>query len=181
MTSTWLHYIVEFEDGSRYDVEIDPSQPDAIKVDGVAQAVRVDASQRGMTVSTPDAQRQPLTLFFEHGELIAETSDGHRQVVRVEQKSSRDFRRFVASQPPPAPPEHSGEILAPIAGNVVSLSVAEGGLVEAGGDLLVLEAMKMRNAIAAPLAGTVHFLVQPGQTVRTGDPMARITPTEKKS
>ena len=43
-------------------------------------------------------------------------------------------------------------------GVVVSLLVAEGDVVEEGQALLVLEAMKMQNEIAAPTAGEVRLI-----------------------
>ena len=54
-------------------------------------------------------------------------------------------------------------------GVVVSLLVAEGDVVEEGQALLVLEAMKMQNEIAAPTAGEVrHIHVAEGEAVSAG-------------
>jgi biotin carboxyl carrier protein len=62
------------------------------------------------------------------------------------------------------------EVRAIIPGRVVSVDVAEGDAVEAGGRLLVLEAMKMQNELRAPRAGTVASVeIAPGQTVELGD------------
>lgn len=57
-------------------------------------------------------------------------------------------------------------------GSIVSVAVQPGERVEAGQDLVVLDAMKMNNRIRAPRAGTaaqVH--VSPGQQVQYGDPL----------
>jgi biotin carboxyl carrier protein len=54
-------------------------------------------------------------------------------------------------------------------GVVVSLLVTEGDVVEEGQPLLVLEAMKMQNEIAAPAAGSVRLIhVQEGEAVSAG-------------
>ncbi len=63
---------------------------------------------------------------------------------------------------------HTGplEVRAIIPGRVVAVSVAEGDLVEAGQQLLVVEAMKMQNELRSPRAGTVERIaVGVGQTV----------------
>jgi len=51
-----------------------------------------------------------------------------------------------------------GSILAPMPGRIVSVEVAEGQAVTAGQKLLVLEAMKMEQALTAPFDGTVETL-----------------------
>ena len=62
------------------------------------------------------------------------------------------------------------EVRAIIPGRVVSVDVAEGDTVEAGGRLLVLEAMKMQNEVKASRAGRVaDVAVGPGETVELGD------------
>lgn len=62
------------------------------------------------------------------------------------------------------------EVRAIIPGRVVSVDVGVGDRVEAGGHLLVLEAMKMQNELRAPRAGQVgRVAVGEGQTVESGD------------
>jgi 3-methylcrotonyl-CoA carboxylase alpha subunit len=51
-----------------------------------------------------------------------------------------------------------GSILAPMPGRVVSVEVSAGETVSAGQKLLVLEAMKMEQALTAPFDGTVETL-----------------------
>ena len=61
------------------------------------------------------------------------------------------------------------EIHAPMPGLVLRVEVAVGQTVAAGDTLLVLEAMKMENAIKAPAAGTVTSVaVNVGQAVDKG-------------
>jgi len=73
-----------------------------------------------------------------------------------------------AAAPPPsaAPAETAtaeGEIAvkSPMPGILVSLAASEGDRVEAGAPLLVLEAMKMQNAIPAPAGGVIKSLPVP--------------------
>ncbi|MFE3320465.1 carboxyl transferase domain-containing protein [Nocardia sp. NPDC059195] len=68
-------------------------------------------------------------------------------------------------------------VRAQLAGTVVEV-IDEGVDIGAGGQLVVLEAMKMQHVLAAPdAARTVRVLVRPGQVVAPGDPLVIITRT----
>jgi biotin carboxyl carrier protein len=61
------------------------------------------------------------------------------------------------------------EIEALIPGTILEINIEEGQQVEEGERLLILEAMKMRNLIVSPKAGTIKsILVQPGEIVSKG-------------
>lgn len=61
------------------------------------------------------------------------------------------------------------ELRAVIPGRLVAVSVAVGDHVEAGQQVLVIEAMKMQNEVRAPHAGVVERIdVAPGQTLELG-------------
>ena len=69
-----------------------------------------------------------------------------------------------------------GIVKALMPGRVVRVLVAKGDVVRKGAGLLILEAMKMENEIAAPADGTVDELfVEPGQTVEAGAELAHIS------
>ncbi|MDP8254108.1 MAG: biotin/lipoyl-containing protein [Candidatus Alcyoniella australis] len=57
-----------------------------------------------------------------------------------------------------APEQGCVEIRSPMPGTILQLLVEPGTLVQAGQALMVLEAMKMENQIASPVAGTVERL-----------------------
>ncbi len=62
------------------------------------------------------------------------------------------------------------EVRAIIPGRIVSVSVAPGDRVEAGQQLLVVEAMKMQNELRAPRDGTIDAVaVAPGDTIEVRD------------
>ncbi len=70
---------------------------------------------------------------------------------------------------PPPPAAGAGDVASPLAGTVVSVDVGVGDTVTAGQQVLVLEAMKMNNAVQAPTTGTVKSIaVQAGATVVEG-------------
>ena len=64
-------------------------------------------------------------------------------------------------------------------GRVAAVLVEEGEEVEAGQGVVVLEAMKMENEIAAERAGRIGKIhVEPGQAVEGGDPLFDLGPPE---
>ena len=64
----------------------------------------------------------------------------------------------------------SGMVAVPMQGTIVKVLVEIGQAIEAGAAVVVLEAMKMENHIAAETAGTVKEIkVKPGDTVGAGD------------
>jgi biotin carboxyl carrier protein len=74
------------------------------------------------------------------------------------------------------------EVRAVMPGKVVAILAPEGTLVEAGQGLLVVEAMKMENEIAAPRAGRVAALkVRPGEAVEQGAVLVVLEPPEAAS
>ncbi|WP_336964171.1 acetyl/propionyl/methylcrotonyl-CoA carboxylase subunit alpha [Sphingobium aquiterrae] len=72
-----------------------------------------------------------------------------------------------------------GAILSPMPGRVIAVEVAEGDSVTKGQKLLVLEAMKMEQAMLAPFDGIVETLAATsGAQVSEGFVLARIAKTE---
>jgi biotin carboxyl carrier protein len=81
--------------------------------------------------------------------------------------------------PAPAPTASSARtgddaniIYAPIPGVIISLAVEAGSDVSVGQELCVLEAMKMKNVIRSPRAGTISAIkVSAGQHVKHHEPL----------
>jgi len=66
-------------------------------------------------------------------------------------------------------------MVAPMPGMVVSYAVKVGDAVNEGETVLILEAMKMENALPAPTSGTIQALnYSSGDTVAKGDVLAVI-------
>jgi acetyl-CoA/propionyl-CoA carboxylase biotin carboxyl carrier protein len=73
--------------------------------------------------------------------------------------------------------EHSGdaELTSPMPGTVVAIGVDSPTPVTAGTVVVTVEAMKMEHALTAPIDGTAELLVDVGDLVKVGQPLARIT------
>ncbi len=69
------------------------------------------------------------------------------------------------------------EVRAEMAANVWKVLVAEGDVVPADAELLVLESMKMEIPVLAEVAGSVvEVVVEAGDVVNDGDPLVVISP-----
>jgi biotin carboxyl carrier protein len=135
------NHVVEI-DGVRHEVDARKLEADfySILTDGRSYEVSVEATRDGYRVRHGAAER------------LVTVSDPGRQ--------AREARGTSAGPEP---------IVAAMPGKVVRLLVAEGDRVEPDQGLVVVEAMKMENEIAAPRAGRVASIaVRAGQTVEGG-------------
>jgi biotin carboxyl carrier protein len=65
------------------------------------------------------------------------------------------------------------KLTAPMPGKVVRILTAQGELIDAGGGVVVVEAMKMQNEVKSPKKGTIQkILVSVGAAVNAGDVLA---------
>jgi len=68
-----------------------------------------------------------------------------------------------------------GALTAPMPGKILSVEVGPGDRVSRGQTLVILEAMKMKNAIKSPYDGVVmEIRVRPDQTVAHGDLLVQL-------
>jgi biotin carboxyl carrier protein len=83
-----------------------------------------------------------------------------------------------APRPEPIPTQSTNVqadlVAAPMPGDIVKICVKAGDPVSIGQELLVLEAMKMKNVIRSPQAGKVSSVeVSVGESVKYGEPLIR--------
>ena len=102
--------------------------------------------------------------------------NGKSYVVEVAESGHLTDVQPAAASAPAATKIGNGEaVKAVLAGNIFKLHVAVGDAVEAGQALLVVEAMKMETAVAAPKSGTVtDVYVAEGDAVAVGDSLVAI-------
>ncbi len=85
-------------------------------------------------------------------------------------------KRRSASRSGSGPAVSGDSLTAPMQGTVVKVAAADGDTVEAGDQILVIEAMKMEQPLTAHKAGVVGGLTaEPGQTVQAGSVICTIT------
>jgi biotin carboxyl carrier protein len=137
----------------------------------------VKIGERAFTVEIGDLDDRPIHVLV----------DGEPLEVWPEQATERETDKRMkteAAQPsaaptpvraetPPTPAVQSpasNAVLAPIPGVIVAIAVQDNDQVEAGQELCVLEAMKMKSPIRAPRAGRIAAVrVAAGQQVKHKD------------
>ena len=95
----------------------------------------------------------------------------------VEVAESGQLASVSATPVQAAAPAKSGDaVKAVLAGNIFKVNVAPGATVQQGDPLLIVEAMKMETAVAAPRSGTVtDVYVRVGDAVKVGDELVAIS------
>jgi len=148
-------------DGAGWRVTIGGRTVRVEGVTGESMRVRIDA--------------RPVEAWVtREGETVAVERDGRVFRFRV-----RDPRAPKLARKRSQEDSTRGELHAPMPGLVVQVLAHEGEEVEAGHPLVVVEAMKMQNALVAPLKGRVRTIpVAPGTAVETGQLLLAITPEE---
>src|SRR6266436_4861677 len=133
------------------------------------------------------AYRVTTRFVDEHlAELLAAGDAGHRPPAAGLAGAKVDPRdplavlvhgKTASAAPPampaePAAPEGTVVVRAPMQGTVVAVDVSPGDAVPAGGQLLVMEAMKMEHVVTAPVGGIVRALhvsaVEPAAAEQAG-------------
>ncbi len=146
-----IAYAVEYtQSGDEYEVS----------VNGTSLRVRVLATRNSVLILTIDGK--PLRAHLVH--------DGPRMLVAIagqvyeftRQEKQAQARRGEAGRLDP-------QVRSPMPGKILEVLVAEGSKVETGQALVLLEAMKMENTLAAEGAATVNKVhVAPGDLVDLG-------------
>ena len=141
-----------------------------ISVDGVEQIVDARALRPGTWSVIVDGKSWLVDLDHRRAGIAASVGDSE-VVLQVEDA----LRKRLASAAGVRTHASGEQIRAPIAGKVVKVVVAVGDQVAPGAAVIVLEAMKMENELAAERGGTVSAIHKAaGQAVDTGDLLVEI-------
>jgi pyruvate carboxylase len=136
-----VEFLHGLEQGEEYEVEIEPGKVLLIGVQSIGEA---DSKGMRTVMCTLGGQFRPISV--------------RDRTVEADVKSAEK-----------ADPAATGQVAAPFAG-VVTLAVAEGDSVEAGGVVATIEAMKMEANITSPTGGTVsRVAIGAQQQVEGGD------------
>jgi len=139
--------------GDRREVEIRESGGGLqVVVDGATFAPVVEEIGRGSFLWRDGGRSEPFHCVRD-GDTIHLFWRGSVYRLVEEEEGGRAARRHA-----------SGGLEAPMPGKVIAVKVAPGQAVKKGDELLVVEAMKMENAIRAPRDGTVRSVA-----ARVGD------------
>jgi len=148
--------------------------------DGAGYVVALEGQERRVEGTVGESMRvrvngRPMQAWVRRqGENVVVELRGHAYTFRLRDPRAPKLTRHGALA------DHTrGELHAPMPGLVVEVLTAEGEEVEAGRPIVVIEAMKMQNALVAPVSGRVRSIpVAPGVAVETGQLLLAITPME---
>lgn len=167
-----------------HTIAIDKENPQEIALDG--QSLKVDWRQLAPLAGEAQGGRYSLLIEGQSYEVYAREihkpdSDGswyeivvagQRFEVHVEDERERALAGSIKSA------HEAGEAIvrAPMPGLVLGIPFEPGTRVERGQTVAILEAMKMENDLASPIAGTIKEVkVTKGQTVNQGDALVVIS------
>ena len=126
---------------------------------------------------------EPLSLLVQSGSRVFRVSarrleaqdsyaveiNGNPLVVELEDDTSLSLRSRAKAV------EGAVTVRSPMAGKIVAVKTSVGARIEEGQPLIMLEAMKMENVIAAPKSGTVkEVYVQTGALAKPGERLVLI-------
>ncbi|WNG91326.1 biotin carboxylase N-terminal domain-containing protein [Mycobacterium sp. ITM-2016-00318] len=153
---------------------------DHVYLTGTPQAATAGVEQgksHSLTASL-DGDRLVVTLDGLRTDYLVAATDRQIWLARAGRSAVIDELREAPVRPDD---EHSGdaELVSPMPGSVVAVGIEDGGTVTAGAVVVAVEAMKMEHALTAPVDGVVELLVAVGDQVKVGQPLARITASEK--
>ena len=160
-------------EGRDRTVIVDGPGPDGrfrISIDGVEHGVDAALLRPGSWSLIIAGRSYQVDLDRRRGGIAASVGAGE-VMLQVEDA----LHRRLASAAGTRAPARGESIRAPIAGKVVKVLVAVGDQVAPGSAVIVLEAMKMENELAAERGGTVSAIYKAaGQAVDTGDLLVEI-------
>lgn len=91
-------------------------------------------------------------------------------------RKAKETSTIALTQVPKQIPSEEGIVRAPMPGVILSIDCKLGDKVEAGDILLMLEAMKMENAVYAPKSGVItKIVVSEKQNVKYGEVLLEIS------
>ena len=160
-------------DGTDYQVKVGEG---AVIVDG--HQFRVEVTGRRVTVDSHEhsVELDGATAWvdgFAHPFLLNDGRAGATQRTPATAQTAElaPSPAHVERGPTASPSRGStGSIYAAMPGRILRVLVHEGGAVQAGDPVCILEAMKMENELRAPDSGTVQkIMVKPGQSVEAGE------------
>lgn len=144
----------------KIDGQPDYEAPFTISIQGKSYKVELNGIDR----------KSPFPIKVNEIPFNAQFKTAIRKVARILTPSAK-----VPAPKPSRRIAEEGEILAPMAGKIVSIKVRRGDKVKLGEVLCTLEAMKMENEITATKSGEIEEVsVSEGMAVNEGDVLLRI-------
>ena len=170
----------------KYFVSVNGHEHEVVLTERLGELlVEVDGEAMDLVYEEVDALGQVLALQGDTSFGVSIEGDSHRAGITIaghfydiEIEDERERAALAAAR---ADGGGGALVKSVMPGVVVNLLVAEGDVVEEGQPLLVLEAMKMQNEIAAPATGEVRLIhVKEGEAVAAGAKLMELVVAEEE-
>jgi pyruvate carboxylase subunit B len=159
-----MKYIVDLN-GERHEVELDGSTATVSGVQTEAQIHSIEGTPVSLLTMGDEVRRIIVRRTGGRGRYRLSV-EGYRFEVEALDERARAIRDITSAAAKPSGP---APLIAPMPGLIVRVDVSVGDRVQAGQAIVVMEAMKMENALRASTAGTVRALhASPGEAVEKG-------------
>ena len=141
-------------DGRERIVEIDDADG-SVRVDGQAVGVEVRAAEPGIWILRRGSEQTVAEVDGRGGKLAVEIRRPGRDALVIAAEVTDARRATIVGAARAAAGAAPVTVRSPIPGRLIKLLVKAGDTVAAGQTVVVLEAMKMENELAAPRGGRV--------------------------
>lgn len=132
--------------------------------------LNVKINEKTYAVEIEDLNARPIVAMVD-GERFEVTPENSVQP-QVKREASAETESAPKKMDILSPASNAKTLPAPLPGTVMEIFVKAGDEIESGQVVLVIEAMKMKNSIRSPRAGTVAaVLATAGQTVAHKQPL----------
>lgn len=127
----------------------------------------IEEAEDGFSFISINGKRYPIEILSSHQNEYELLINGVSYSFSVETPFSLERKKMLTSQ---ASESTTIRLKAPMPGKILEVMVKTGDVVKAGDTLLILEAMKMQNAILASTKGIIKkVLVKEGDTTSKSD------------
>ena len=137
--------------------------------------LNVKINNKNYTVEIEDLNARPIVAVVdgERFEVTPDTSPvGNGAQLPIKKEAGAGIESAPKKMDILSPASNAKTLPAPLPGTVMEIFVKPGDEIESGQVVLVIEAMKMKNSIRSPRAGTVAaVLATAGQTVAHKQPL----------
>jgi glutaconyl-CoA/methylmalonyl-CoA decarboxylase subunit gamma len=167
-----MKYFITLPDGVERTVDVTEDAKGMLRVSVGGVPHEVDVPRLGRGASSIRIGARSIELWLEDAPPdVGVIADGRRFFAKVE---SERMRIQAAGKPASG---NDSVVRSPMPGRVVRVLCAEGAEIAEGAPVIVVEAMKMENELAAPRAGRVQKIhVAAGATVESGAVLIELEP-----
>lgn len=157
--------VLDIESGREFSFLTEPNGQ--LIYDSKEQNIEIEKTEDGFSFVKVDGIRYPIEIVSHHQNEYELLINGVTYSFSIETPFSLNRKKMLVSQ---ANESTTIRLKAPMPGKILEVMVKAGDAVKAGDTLLILEAMKMQNAILASTKGIIKkVLVKEGDTTSKSD------------